>query len=243
MADQELTVVKSEPLSVVKSEPKAGERTRQDTNIISVDHDKVMQAVANAASKLPEPIRKYVAEQGAFQADLASSLFEMFSSPETVATMGAGMLKPGNPSPIPIPNDMLPRYPTAPIAERVQSAGRALETVGSDAKGGAGIAARVIGKIMQKAKPAMAEGYDRFMPNAPAPPEAPPVLSTVAAKMPKLSAAEVAQAEKWRADGVSLDEIVSRITQARTLSSSASFANLPTPAQVAQFKAKAAKGK
>jgi hypothetical protein len=92
MPDPQLSIVRFEPLTVAQSAPLGSERTRIDTNAIGIDHDKVMHAVADAASKLPEPIRKYVAQQGGFFADVAASIMEMLSAPETIASAGAGTL-------------------------------------------------------------------------------------------------------------------------------------------------------
>lgn len=65
---------------------KGSERTRQDTNIIGIDHDKLKAMVGKWVDGLDPVWQKPAAIKAA---DFLGSLAEMFSAPETVATMGA----------------------------------------------------------------------------------------------------------------------------------------------------------
>lgn len=69
--------------------PRGSERTRVDTNIIGVDHDKILQGIADWASKLSPRWQKPAAFLATLPADALASLAEMLSAPETVATAGA----------------------------------------------------------------------------------------------------------------------------------------------------------
>ena len=64
------------------------ERTRVDTNIIGVDHNQIVQGIADWASKLPPRWQRPAAMLATFPADALASLVEIFSAPESVAAGG-----------------------------------------------------------------------------------------------------------------------------------------------------------
>lgn len=66
--------------------PKGSAATRKDANILGIDHDKLKTMVEGWVSKLDPTFQQPAAVKAA---DFLASLAEMFSSPETVATMGA----------------------------------------------------------------------------------------------------------------------------------------------------------
>lgn len=76
---------------------------RQDTNILGIDHERVQQGIANWASSLHPRFQRSAAALLTFPADVLSSLAEMLSAPETVATG-------------------LPRVPTAPAVNAAKGA-------------------------------------------------------------------------------------------------------------------------
>jgi hypothetical protein len=69
--------------------PPGDARTRQDSNIIGLDRDRMSLNIANWASKLSPEWQRPAAMLASFPADAIASLVEMFSSPESVATVGA----------------------------------------------------------------------------------------------------------------------------------------------------------
>lgn len=98
--------------------PTGSERTRPDTNIIGIDHERLQHGIANWASTLRPEWQRPAAMLATFPADVLASLVELVSAPETLVAPGA---KPG----------MAALDAAVPATGRALNAtGRTLETTG-----------------------------------------------------------------------------------------------------------------
>lgn len=66
--------------------PLGNQETRGDSNMLSVDHDKIALGISNWASQLSPALQRPAAMLASFPADALASLAEMFSAPEVIGT-------------------------------------------------------------------------------------------------------------------------------------------------------------
>lgn len=158
----------------------AGGRNRADTNIVGIDHAKVAASIANWASTLPEKYQRPAAMLATFPADVLSSLVEMFSAPETVATAGA-----------PVAMDVLGAVAGAPAAVgrgAMRSAAAVGDLVHPDVVGIVSPRAGQVVRVAQKLRNAAAEAPASAPASAPAASPAAPVAAPAAPVAPSPAA-------------------------------------------------------
>lgn len=233
-----------------------GELGRVDSNAVGVDHDKLVQALTDAAVRhLPASMAPSAARVGTFIADSLASTLEMFSSPESIATGGTAAATRRLPQGVPEGAPTLPRtsYPQTQPGAVARVAGREIANSPN-----AGMVQKVVGKVMQQA-PSTKTFQDlplaqqmEHLPiqrvgtttpyQAPSQPIAPPQTMTPvsvpvdsAAQIPAalakmtLSAEEFSAAQAMAKRGIAPEAIKQNILALRALRGS-----LPTNAKMAQ---------
>lgn len=116
------------------------ERTRGDANVLGVNHDAIVRSMADMAAKyLPASVAPAAAMIGTAAADVPLSLLEAFSSPEGIATMGAGAM--GGLKSVPKAGGYT--APSTPIRDAMVTIGNELQTAP-----GAGMNAKLGGRAL-----------------------------------------------------------------------------------------------
>jgi hypothetical protein len=210
---------------------------RRDANAVGVDHDWIVQHIANWASKLPPRWQQPAAFIATLPADMLGSLVEMLSAPESIATLGAGG--------IPKPAAAVERPPGVPMTARVGAVARPVAKATSavldnDIAGAISPRAAHVGKIATRVSDALekraataagpaAPPETAAVGGTPAPPGPPPPAAPASAMSPqrvlnelaiqarrqgvKLSEQDYQAATQAVAQGVSPTDVVSALKQ------------------------------
>lgn len=118
--------------------PGGSDRTRADTGTIGINHDWILQRVADLASRLPASVRGPAAAYATANIDPVASIVEMLAAPESIATAGAGLVAG--------------RAYAPPPSARVETPIRSgLRSVGAEIQSapGAGMTAKIAGRLLQ----------------------------------------------------------------------------------------------